>query len=343
MMKVVLDAFGGDNAPREIIKGAILAINQFDNLTVVLSGDEQIINQQLEQLKQEYGSFDNSRLEILHAPEIITNDDKPTEAIRTKKESSLVKALDLLKKDDDVIATISAGSTGAILTGGFMKIGRLKGVSRPALAGTLPSLNGNPIILMDCGANMDCKPINLVHFGIMGNEYYKSMFEVQNPTVALLSVGTEDEKGNELVKSTLPVMKTLPINFVGNMEARDFLSGNYQIVVADGFAGNTLLKSSEGAILSLVSLLKTTIKQGSLSTKIGGALIKKPLKNMLKKFDYSNYGGSPLLGLKKTVIKAHGSSKAKSIVECIKQAIMLAETNCNAQIEEKISTINMEE
>ncbi len=342
-MKVVIDAFGGDNAPKEIIKGAILALNEFKDLTIVLSGNQEIINTEISNLKteKEYANFDESRLEILHATEVITNFDKPTEVIRTKKDSSLVKALDLLKQDEDVIAVISAGSTGAVLTGGFMKIGRLKGLSRPALCPAIPTLSGKPVILIDCGANMDCKPVNLLHFAVMGSNYYKAMFGEENPKVALLSVGTEDEKGNELVKKTFPHMKDLPINFVGNMEARDFLSGDYQVVVSDGFAGNTLLKSTEGAVLGIVKLLKDTLKSGSLSTKVGGMLIKKPLKKMLKQFDYSNHGGSPFLGLKKTVIKAHGSSKAKSICECVRQAVMLKNSNCNELIEKEISSLNI--
>lgn len=343
-MKIVLDAFGGDNAPREVIKAAIMGINNFPDLTVILTGNEEIINQNLKEIaiKKEFANFDKSRLEIVNCTEVITNDDKPTEAIRMKKDSSLVKGFDLLKQQDDVIGIISGGSTGAVLTGGFMKIGRIKGVSRPALCPVLPTIKGTPTLLIDCGANMDTKPINLLHFAVIGSNYYKSVFKVENPRVALLSVGTEDEKGNELVKTTFPLMKKLPINFVGNMEARDFLSGDYDVVVTDGFAGNTLLKGSEGAVLTIVSLLKQTIKNGSLKTKIGGALIKKPLKNMLKVFDYSNHGGSPFLGIKKIVIKAHGSSKAKSFYECIKQALEINSTTCFKDIEDSIQNLNLE-
>ena len=342
-MKVIIDAFGGDNAPREIIKGAILALKEFNDLTIVLSGDENIVKSELNSIKLEkdYNNFDESRLEFLHATEVITNLDKPTEAIRVKKDSSLVKALDLLKKDDSVTAVISAGSTGAVLTGGFMKIGRIKGVSRPALCPTVPTKKGSPVVLIDCGANMDAKPLNLVHFAMIGSNYYKAMFGVEKPRVALLSVGTEDEKGNELVKKTFPYMQQLPINFVGNMEARDFLSGDYDVVVADGFAGNTLLKASEGAVLTIVDILKTTLKSSGFKAKIGALFVKKPLKNMFKKFDYSNHGGSPFLGLKKTVIKAHGSSKAKSIFECVKQAVMLDMADCNSVIESSIASLNI--
>lgn len=343
-MKIILDAFGGDYAPMEIVKGAILGLKDFQDLKIVLTGDQKKINDCLDELshQKEYSNFDLNRLEIVNASEVITNYDKPTEAIRTKKDSSLVKGLDYLKSDEDAIAIISAGSTGAVLTGGFMKIGRLKGVSRPALCPVIPTRTGNPVVLIDCGANMDCKPINLLHFALIGSNYYKAMFKKENPSVALLSVGTEDEKGNELVKKTYPLMQTLPINFVGNMEARDFLSGDYDVVVTDGFAGNTLLKASEGAILTIVDLLKETIKKGSLKAKIGGLLIKKPLKSMLKSFDYSNHGGSAFLGLKKIVIKAHGNSKAKSIRVSIEQAIKLYESHCFDSIQNAIESAKIE-
>lgn len=341
-MKVILDAFGGDYAPNAIVSGAILSLQEFKDVEIVLSGDEEKIKQELEKIKEEQDfGFDESRLHILDAKDVITNNDKPTEAIRTKKDSSLVKGLELLKIDDDAVALISAGSTGAVLTGGFMKIGRLKGLSRPALCPFVPTKKGTPALLIDCGANMDCKPINLLHFAVMGSNYYTAMTGVENPRVALLSVGTEDEKGNDLVKKTAPYMRELPINFVGNMEARDFLSGDYDVIVSDGFAGNTLLKASEGAILTIVDLLKSTIKTSGLRGKVGGLLIKKPLKKMLKTFDYSNYGGSPFLGLKKTVIKAHGNSKANSIKECVRQAIKFSESDCNAKIQSSLENLQI--
>lgn len=340
-MKIIFDTCGGDN-PLEIVKGAILTIKNISDITVVLCGREEQLKSQINELKseKEYSLFDENRLEIINASQEITNDDKPTEAIRTKKDSSLVKSLDLLKQDESVLAVVSAGSTGAVLSGGFMKIGRIKGVSRPALCPILPTKKGTPVMLMDSGANMDCKPINLVHFAIIAREYYSSMFGNNNPRIALLSVGVESEKGNELVKSTYPIFEKLPINFVGNMEARDALSGDYDIIITDGFAGNVLLKSCEGAVSTIVGLLKSTLKTGGLGTKIGGLLIKKPLKKMLKTFDYSNYGGSPFLGIKKIVIKAHGNSKAKSFVECTKQAIKLSQSKCYEKIENALANLS---
>lgn len=344
IMKIVIDAFGGDYAPQEMVKGAMLGLKENKDIKIVLCGEEQKIKECINSLAQEkeFKDVDLTRLEIINASEVITNYDKPTEAIRTKKDSSLVKGLDYLKTNEDAIAIISAGSTGAVLTGGFMKIGRLKGVSRPALCPVLPTKTGNPVVLIDCGANMDSKPINLLHFALIGSNYYTAMFGKENPKVALLSVGTEDEKGNDLVKKTYPHMKDLPINFVGNMEARDFLSGEYDVVVSDGFAGNTLLKASEGAILTLVDLLKQTLKTSGLKAKVGGLLIKKPLKNMLKSFDYSNHGGSAFLGLKKIVIKAHGNSKAKSIKVSIEQAIKLYNSNCFEAIQSAVENVKID-
>lgn len=324
-MKIVIDAFGGDNAPNAIIDGVLLALKKYD-FTAVLTGDENIINKYLEDKK-----YDKQRIEVVHAPDVITNDDVPTVAIRTKKQSSLVVAFDILKKDDECKALISAGSTGATLTGGFLKIGRIKGISRPALAPLLPTKTGGQVVLIDCGANVDCKPINLCHFAIMGSEYFKTMFGVENPRVALLSNGVEDKKGNELVHQTFELMKKLPINFVGNMEARDALSGDYDVIVTDGFAGNVLLKSIEGSVKMAMSLVKDAM-MSSFKSKIGALLCKKSLGKVKDKLDYNKYGGSFFVGCKKTIIKSHGSSKDITIMAAIKQAIDLENNKVNESI-----------
>ena len=343
-MKVIIDAFGGDYSPDEMVKGAIIAVNQNKDLDVILTGKKDVLEQKIAEISllDEFKLQSKERLSIIDAAEVITCEDKPTEAIRSKKDSSLVKAFEELKKTEDAIAVISAGSTGAVLTGAFMKIGRIKGVSRPTLCPALPTAKGTPVVLIDSGANMDCKPLNLIHFAVMGNEYYKSMFGNSNPRVAILNVGAEDEKGNELVKKTLPYLRQLNINFVGSMEARDFLSGDYDVVVCDGFAGNTLLKGCEGAVTTVVSLIKNALKSGGVLTKVGAGLIKKPLKNVLKKFDYTNYGGSPFLGVSKTVIKVHGNSKCNNIVEAVKQAIMLQENKCNENVKLALDSLTIE-
>lgn len=333
-IKIAVDGFGGDNAPEEVVKGAKKALDNIKDLKIVMTGKQQV----LLELAKKY-NLDNERFEIVDAQDVITNDDVPTVAIRTKKESSLVKAFDLLKQDD-AQAIVSAGSTGAVLTGGFLKVGRIDGISRPALAPTLPTLKGSPVLLIDCGANMDSKPINLVHFALMGSKYMQSMFGIQNPRVALLNVGTEDHKGNDLVKKVFPVLKQLPINFVGNMEARELLSGDYDVVVTDGFAGNVLLKSTEGAIKSVMGLLKTDIKSHT-SSKIGALFMKGTFGRLKQKFDYSVYGGSPFLGVKKVVVKCHGDSKEESLYQAMKQAYLLCQSNMVQKIGEAVENLDI--
>ncbi|MBQ3494412.1 MAG: phosphate acyltransferase PlsX [Clostridia bacterium] len=331
-MKIVIDAFGGDNAPNAILDGVLIALKKFD-FSVVLTGKKDVIEDYLKDKK-----FDRERVEIVDAPEVITNDDTPTEAIRTKKQSSLVVAFDILKKDDDCKALISAGSTGATLTGGFLKCGRIKGISRPALAPLLPTRTGGMVVLIDCGANVDCKPINLCHFALMGSEYYRTLFGVENPRVGLLSNGVEDKKGNELVHKTFPLLKQLPINFVGNMEARYALSGDYDVIVSDGFAGNVLLKTVEGSVKFTTGVMKDAMTSTFVS-KIGALLCKRALKKVKNRLDYNKYGGSFFVGCKKTIIKSHGSSKAETICAAIEQAINLENKKVGEAIRQKIENM----
>lgn len=336
-MKIVLDAFGGDNCPDAIIDGVYLAEQKYSDIQYVVTGNKSIIESYI---KEKNYTFKN--LEIVDAPEVISCNDVPTSAIRTKKNSSLVVALDLLKKDESVSALISTGSTGAILAGGFLKIGRIKGVSRPALAPCLPTKKGTNVMLIDCGANADCKPVNLCHFALMGGIYYRELFGVENPRVALVNVGTEEAKGNELVKQTFPLMQKLPINFVGNMEARDALSGDYDVLVCDGFTGNVLLKSVEGAISLVMGELKLAFKT-NLLTKIGAKLSMKGIKKIKNKLDYHKYGGSPFIGCSKTIIKSHGSSKAVTILASIEQAYKYENAKINEKIAEQIGNVQIEE
>lgn len=332
-MKIVIDAFGGDNAPMSVIDGTVMALNKFTDINIVLTGDENKINECLSGKK-----YDVSRLEIINAPDVITNDDIPTDAIRHKTNSSLVVALDYLKNNDDCVGLISAGSTGAVLTGGFLKIGRMKGVSRPALAPLFPTRTGGQVVLIDCGANVDCKPINLCHFALMGSEYFKTMFGVENPRVALLSNGAEDKKGNELCKEVFPLLKKLPINFVGNMEARYFMTGDYDVVVADGFAGNVLLKSVEGSVKFTTGVIKEAM-MSTFTSKIGALLCRKSLKKVKDKLDYNKYGGSFFVGCKKTIIKSHGSSKAVTICAAVEQVIKLENNKVNEKITKTIESL----
>ena len=337
-MKIIVDAFGGDNAPLEIVLGSLKALELNPDISIVLVGKIEEINKILNTQK-----FDNSRVEIINADSVITCEDSPTMAIRTKKDSSLVVALEKFKDDKNIIGFVSAGSTGAVLTGALLKVGRIEGVSRPALSPILPTVNGGKVLLIDSGANMDTKPVQLEHFAIMGSAYMKKMYGIRKPRVALLNVGTEDTKGNELAKQAYEVLSALPINFVGNMEARDFLSGNYDVVVADGFWGNVLLKSTEGAVLTLLKMLKNEIYNTTLKAKIGGALLKKNFKNLKDNLDYSNYGGAPFLGVKKVVVKAHGSSKANSIAVAILQAYNMGVMNLCKSIEDEVKKVVKEE
>ncbi len=337
-MKILIDAFGGDNSPDEIVNATLVALFNHKDLKITLVGKKDILQDKLAGKK-----YDVARLDFIDAREIISCDEAPVEAIRTKKDSSIVKAIEELKsKPDEYGAFLSAGSTGAILSAAVLKLGRVKGVVRPALAPILPTSKGTPVLLLDAGANMDTKPINLVQFAILGHIYMHKVLGVQKPRVALLNVGTEDAKGNELCKEVLPLLKRLPINFVGNMEARDIMSGNYDVVVADGFAGNVALKATEGACKTLLKEMKTALLS-SLSGKIGALFLKKSLKGLVKKFDYEMFGGSVLLGTKSVVIKVHGSSKQKGFLSAIEQAMVVAKCDIPTIVENEIAKISLEE
>ncbi len=336
MIKVVVDVFGGDNSPEEILLGSSMALKENAELNLVLVGDEDIINEKL----ADY-SIDKDRIEIVDAKEVITNDEAPTTAIRTKSNSTIVKGFEALRQRDDVAGFVSAGSTGAVLTGAFLKLGRTAGVSRPALCPILPTVTGGKVAIIDCGANMDSKPINLVHFAIMGNAYLKSVYGIENPRVALLSVGVEDHKGNELTKEVFHQLKQLKeINFVGNMEARDLLSGDYDLVVCDGFAGNVLLKSTEGAVMGLLKIMKGEIKKRT-GAKIGALFMKPVFKELKNTLDFNKKGGSVLLGCKKIVVKCHGSSKAYSIKCGIEQVIEAKNADVCKIIEDAVNAVEV--
>lgn len=331
MKKIVVDAYGGDNAPIEIIEGALLARDKHKDLEIILCGKE-------EEMKQIIGSR-MERITLVDAQEVITNDDMPTIAIRNKKNSSLVKAYDLLKENEDIIGLVSAGSTGAVLAGAIMKIGRIKGISRPALAPILPTKKESDVIIIDSGANIDCKPINLLHFALMGSAYYSIVYNCPSPRVALLNNGVEEEKGNELAKEAHALLKSAPINFIGNKEGRDFMSGDVDVMVADGFAGNALLKGTEGAVIAVMSLLKKSIKSHFLSM-IGALFMKKTFKDIKNRVDILNkHGGSPLLGCKKLVVKNHGSCKRNNILSSIEQTLLLDENNLVGKIEEALEKL----
>ena len=332
MKKIVVDAFGGDHAPLEIVEGALLAIQKHKDIEIILCGKEDKIKEIL--------NGRNERIEIVDASQVITNDDHPTDAIRHKKDSSLVKAYDILKEREDVIGLVSAGSTGAVLAGAIMKIGRIRGISRPALAPILPTKKDSDVIIIDSGANIDCKPVNLLHFALMGSAYYSIIYDVPSPRVALLNNGAEEEKGNELAKEAHALLKTAPINFIGNREGGDFMSGDVDVMVADGFAGNALLKGTEGAVKAVMSALKKSIKSHFWSM-IGAVFMKKTFKDIKNRVDIqSRHGGSPLLGCKKLIVKNHGACMRNNILSSIEQTVLLYEKKLNQKIEDAINELN---
>jgi len=327
-MKIILDAFGGDNAPSEIIKGGIEALKMAEGFCLVLAGAEGAIRKELEGLR-----YDPNRVEILDAPEIITNEDQPTEAVRKKKNSSIVMGLRKLEQDGEAAAFVSAGSTGAVLTAAALLVRRIQGIVRPALAPILPTVKGGNVILIDCGANSECKPVYLHQFAYMGAAYAKAVLGIKNPRIGLLSNGTEDTKGSELNKEVFPLLKgDTALNFAGNIEAREILSGGYDVIVADGFSGNIALKACEGTALSMFTLIKNGIMGGGIRAKIGYLLLRPVFKNIKKTMDYNDNGGAVLLGLNKIVVKSHGSSKAKSVAASVLQAKELAEKGVTGEI-----------
>lgn len=328
-VNVAVDGMGGDNAPYEIVKGAVEAVNIRDNIKVYITGPEDRIKESLKDF-----TYDTSRVEIVHAPEVIATDEPPVMAIRKKKDSSIVVGLKLVK-DGICDAFVSAGSTGAVLVGGQLIAGRIKGVERTPLAPLIPTETGNTL-LIDCGANVDARPSHLVQFAKMGSIYMESIIGVKNPKVGILNIGAEEEKGNALVKETFPLLKNCPdINFIGSVEARDVPSGMADVVVCEAFAGNVLLKTYEGVGGVLIS----AVKQGMLSSlkgKIGALLIKSDLKRTLKRFTANEYGGAPMLGLNGLVVKTHGNATYKEVTNSIYQCVTFKEQKISDKIKEKI-------
>ena len=331
MEKVViaLDAMGGDYAPEQTVKGAVEAVNSSDEIRVILVGKQDMIAKELE--KYEYAKED---IEVVHASEIIDMGDVPTVAIKDKKDSSLVVAMRLVR-EGKADALVSAGSTGAVLVGGQLVVGRLKGIKRPPLAPFIPTTTGFSL-LIDCGANVDARPEHLVQFAQMGSIYYENVMGKKNPTVALLNIGTEEEKGNQLVKDTKPLMKECKnINYIGSVEARELVSGAADVIVCEAFVGNVVLKFFEGLALTLFGSLKEGL-MSSTRTKLGALLVKPALKGLKNQFDTSSQGGAPLLGLKGLVVKAHGNSSSKEIEIALKQCISFKKQKINEKIKESI-------
>ena len=329
MVKVAVDAMGGDNAPGETVKGAVEAINSDRRVKVFLVGREPVIKEELKKY-----DYDEAQLEIVHAEEVIETAEPPVMAIRKKKNSSIVKCMNMVK-DGSCDAMVSAGSTGAVLVGGQVIVGRIRGVERPPLAPLIPNAKGVSLLL-DCGANVDARASQLLQFAKMGSIYMERVIGVKNPRVGLVNIGVEEEKGNALTKETYPLLQNCPeIHFIGNVEARDIPEGVADVLVCEAFAGNIVLKMLEGVSSVLVGKIKEGM-MGSLKSKIGAMLVKPALKKSLKGFSTEEYGGAPLLGLNGLVVKTHGSSKAIEIRHSVLQCIAFKEQNINEIIKEQI-------
>ncbi|MFT8347867.1 phosphate acyltransferase PlsX [Clostridium saccharoperbutylacetonicum] len=312
-MKIAIDGMGGDNAPVAVVQGAIDALKEYDNIELYITGPEELINAELEKY-----TYSKEKINVIDAKEVISPNEHPVMALRKKKDSSIVKALELVK-DGVCDAIISGGSTGAFLAGCTLTIGRIRGVERPALAPIMPGRHGS-FMIVDVGANVDCKPQFLVQFAKMGKIYYEKVFDVKKPSIGLINIGEEEEKGNELTKAAFKLLKEEKnINFKGNVEPREIPTGNTNVLVCDGFIGNTALKMYEGSASSILGIIKDEVLKSSITSKLGILLLKPVLKNCLKKFDYKEYGGAPFLGVNGICIKAHGSSDGKAFKNAIRQ------------------------
>ncbi len=325
LVRVAVDAMGGDNAPAEIVKGAVEALDVRDNVKVILVGQEEPIRAELKKY-----SYDEKRIEVVNATEVIEMAEPPVNAIRQKKDSSIVVAMKMVRSGE-ADAFVGAGNTGAVLVGGTTIVGRVKGVERAPLAPLIPTAKGVSL-LIDCGANVDARPSHLVQFARMGSIYMENVMGIRNPRVAIVNIGAEEEKGNALVKETFPLLRECKdINFIGSVEARDIPTGYADVIVCEAFVGNVILKLFEGVGSTMISMVKEGMMVNTRS-KIGALLVKPALKESLKQFDTSKHGGAPLLGLKGLVVKTHGNAKAVHVCTSIIQCVTFTEQGMNEKI-----------
>lgn len=325
-MKILIDGMGGDYAPEEIVKGAVFAAKKIEG-TIVIIGAERTINELLEK-----NHWKGNNIEVVNATEVITNDESPAMAVKKKKDSSIVKGMNMLK-EGEVDVFISGGSTGALLSAGLIVLGRISGIKRPAIAAWIPNIGADDTtLLLDCGANADSKPEYLYQNGVMGSIYVKYVKGVSSPIVRLLNVGTEDEKGDELHKKAFGLLRDSNLNFAGNIEGRDVVFGGCDVVVTDGFAGNIFVKSTEGMALAMMKEFKNKLKQG-LVTKAGALLAYNKIRELKDEFDYSDAGAAPILGVRKPLLKIHGNSKATEVYHAILKAIPYVENDVTRTIE----------
>lgn len=328
-VRVAVDAMGGDNAPMEMVKGAVEAVLEREEVQVLLVGKEDLVKQELAKY-----SYPEDQVKVVPASEKIETAEAPVSAIRKKKDSSLVVGINLVK-NQEADAFLSAGNSGAVLVGGQLIVGKIKGVQRAPLAPLIPTEKGVSL-LVDCGANVDARPAHLVQFAKMGSIYMENILNIKNPRVAIVNIGAEEEKGNALVKETFPLLKECEdINFIGSIEAREIPHGGADVIVCEAFVGNVILKLYEGVGATMISMIKGGM-MASLRSKIGALLVKPALKQTLKSFDASEHGGAPLLGLKGLIVKCHGNSNAKEVKNSIIQCISFKEQDINGKIMEKI-------
>ena len=332
MIKILVDCFGGDHCPEAPVQGALAALEKNPELHLLLTGDEALLQKELAGK-----TYDSGRLEIVNAPEVIGCDEKPTDVVRLKRNSSMMKAIILLRDREDIAGMVSVGSTGALVTGALVRLGRIPGIIRPAFCPILPTMDGGLVGICDSGANLTVTPAHLRQFAIMASLYMSQVYDVPKPRVALLNVGKEAEKGDGIRQETYKLLQeTDCVDFVGNMESRDLLSGRYHVVVADGFSGNVLVKTTEGTALELLKKIKKDIYSRTLY-KVGALLMKKMFQEEKAFMNYQNYGGSVLLGTSKVVVKGHGSSNAKAVEKCIEQAYKMETSGLSRQIEAAIA------
>lgn len=334
-MRVILDGMGGDNAPAEIVKGAVEAVNECD-IEIIIVGKEEKIYTELAKL-----DYDEERISVINATEVIENEDSPVKAVRRKKDSSMVKGLNMLK-DGKGDFFVSAGNTGAYMAGALFILGRIPGIDRPAITSIYPILGGEPSIIVDAGANAECKPKNLLDFAIMGGIYMEKVLDRKNASVGLANIGAEEHKGNSLTKETYQLLKkTDIINFIGNVEAREMPFGACDVIVCDGFTGNTILKLTEGFALKMLKELKSRLTSGT-KAKVGAMLLADKLKGLKSDMDYTEYGGAPILGVNGHVIKMHGSSDANAVKNAIKKGIIFAEEDVVGKITKSMEALTVE-
>ena len=336
MIKILVDAMGGDNAPAAIVQGAVQALSNDKELYLILTGRQAEIEAELSKLK-----YDKTRLEIVDCPDVIDMNDIPTEAVK-RKQSSLMAAYWMLKKEEDICGLVTAGSTGATIVGGQLILGRIRGIKRPALCPAIPNSRGGVTLLCDCGANAECKPIMLCQFAILASAYAKVAFGIKEPKVGLLNNGTEEHKGDPLRQETYKYLSKMQgVNFIGNIEGRDIMLGDCDVAVSDGFSGNIALKSMEGCGKLVLGVMKKEFS-ATLRSKIGYLFMKKAIKNMRGQLDFEKVGGALLLGLKKVVVKSHGSSKPQTIAAAVANAANIYRGGLVPAVEEMLAGVDLD-